>query len=148
MGVTDEWSLRVPVSVSDEWLLAESAHGVVRTRAQRSQMAPALELDELDEEFFVPKTVSTAPSAGRRNFTTVNRALSAIGRLRSCVLLRRTPTQTGSQNSATLPVHELVFCGFLMILSATSHGDFPHNVVGSMRGRPQIGTLLHCLSKT
>ena len=62
------------------------------------------------------------------------------------VQLRRTPTQTASQNSAPLPVHEMVFCGLLMTLSATSDGDFPHNVVGSMRDRPNLGTLLHCLS--
>ena len=87
--------------------------------------------------FFVPGEPRTGTPGEihvkRRNFTTVNRALSAIGRLRSCVLLRRTPTQTASQNSASLPVHKLVFCGLLMTLSATSHGDFPHNVVGSMR---------------
>ena len=77
----------------------------------------------------------------RRNFTTVNRALSAIGRLRSCVLLRRTPTQTASQNSASLPVHKLVFCGLLMTFSATSHGDsvmspLAHRAL-SARGRPR-----------
>ena len=34
--------------------------------------------------FFSAKTVSTVPSARRRNFTTIKRALSAIGRHRSC----------------------------------------------------------------
>ena len=74
-------------------------------------------------------------------FAVKPQALSAIGRLRSCrpdsphgmtVLLRRTPTQTASRHSASLPVHKLVFCGLLMTLSATSNGDFPHNVVGRM----------------
>ena len=32
-----------------------------------------------------------------------------------------------------------------MALSATLHGDFPHNDFGSMRDRPKIGTLIHCL---
>ena len=41
--------------------------------------------------------------------------------------------QTASRHSASLPVHELVFCNHLMTLSsATSHGDFLHNVVGRM----------------
>ena len=63
------------------------------------------------------------------------------------MLLRRTPTQTATRHSDSLHVHKLVFCGLLMILSATSHGDFPINVVGSMlpvcalRSRPfQLGT--------
>ena len=47
---------------------------------------------------------------------------------------------------SSLLVHELVFFGQLMTLSATSDGDFPNNVVGSMRDRPHLGTLLHCLS--
>ena len=38
------------------------------------------------------------------------------------VLLRRTPTQTASQHSALLLVHEMVFCSLLMTLSAASHG--------------------------
>ena len=42
------------------------------------------------------------------------------------VQLRRTPKQTGSQNFASLPVHKLVFCGFLMILSLQLHMEtFP-----------------------
>ena len=40
--------------------------------------------------------------------------------------------QTATRHSASLLVHELVFCGLLMKLSATSYGDFPYNVVGSM----------------
>ena len=40
--------------------------------------------------------------------------------------------QTASRHSASMLVHEMVFCGLLMTLAATSHGDFPHNVVGSM----------------
>ena len=40
------------------------------------------------------------------------------------VLLRRTPTQTATRNTDSLPVHKLVFCSLLMTLSATSHGDF------------------------
>ena len=41
------------------------------------------------------------------------------------VQLRRTPTQTAFRHSASLPVHEMVFCSLLMTLSETSHGDFP-----------------------
>ena len=82
----------------------------------------------------------------RCNFTAVNRALLAIGRLCSCVLLRRTQTQTESRHSVSLPVHELVFCGLLKTLSATSHGDVPHNVEESMQDRRHLGTLLPCLS--
>ena len=48
------------------------------------------------------------------------------------VQLRRTLTQTASRHSAPLPVHEMVFYSLLMTLSANSHGDFHHNVVGSM----------------
>ena len=48
------------------------------------------------------------------------------------MLLRRTPTQTATRHSDSLPDHKLVFCGLLMTLSATSHGDFPINVVGRM----------------
>ena len=44
------------------------------------------------------------------------------------VLLRRTPTQTASRHSASLPVHKMMFCGLLMTLSATSQGDFSHKV--------------------
>ena len=47
------------------------------------------------------------------------------------VLLRRTPTQTASRHSASLPVHKLESLGLPMTLSATSNGDFLHNVVGS-----------------
>ena len=46
------------------------------------------------------------------------------------VQLRKTPTQTAFRHSASLPVHEMVFCSLLMTLSATSNGDFPHNVIG------------------
>ena len=112
----------MPVSVSVEWLLAESP--------RTSGVVP--HSSSTHEEFFVPKTVSTAPSAGRRNFTTVNRALSAIGRLRSCVLLRRTPTQTATRHSDSLPVYELESFGLPMTLSATSNGVFTYKVVGSM----------------
>ena len=40
------------------------------------------------------------------------------------VLLRRIPTQTASRHSASLLVHELVFCGLQITLSATLHGEF------------------------
>ena len=41
--------------------------------------------------------------------------------------------QTITRHSVSLPVHEMVFCSLLMTLSsATSHGDFSHNVIGSM----------------
>ena len=62
------------------------------------------------------------------------------------LLLRRTPTQTATRHSASLPVHKLVFCSLLMTLPANSHGDFPHNDDGSVRGRLKLGTLLHCLT--
>ena len=53
-------------------------------------------------------------------------------RSRMTVLLQRTPTQTASRHSASLPVHELVFFGLPMTHCATSHGDICLNVVGSM----------------
>ena len=51
------------------------------------------------------------------------------------VLLRRTPRQTASRHSDSLPVQELSF-GLPMTLSATSNGDFPHNVVGRLSCLP------------
>ena len=45
------------------------------------------------------------------------------------MLLRRKQTET--RHSASLHVHKLVFYSLLMRVSGTSHGDFPHNVVGS-----------------
>ena len=33
--------------------------------------------------------------------------------------------KTGSRQSDSLPVQEIVFCSLLMKLAATSHGDFP-----------------------
>ena len=62
-------------------------------------------------------------------------------RSRNDCALQRTPTQTTTRHLASLPVYELVFCRLLMTLSATSHGDFPHNVVGRMQRRPHLGTL-------
>ena len=44
-------------------------------------------------------------------------------------LLRRKPTQTITRHFDSLPIYELLFWGGLLTtLSATSHGDFPHNV--------------------
>ena len=55
------------------------------------------------------------------------------------VKFRRNPTQTASLHSASLPVHEMMFCSLLMTLSsATSHWDFPYNVVGSKADRISV----------
>ena len=41
-------------------------------------------------------------------------------------------TQTATRHSDSLPVQELVYLGLLTTLSATTNGNFRHNVVGSM----------------
>ena len=75
------------------------------------------------------------------------RDLSAKGRLRYCrpdspqgmnVLLRRTPSQTAPRHSDSLPVQELASLGLPMTLSATSNGDFPHNVAGRLPCLPNL----------
>ena len=48
---------------------------------------------------------------------------------------RRTPTQNVTRHSDSLPVQELLSLGLPMTSSATSNGNFPHNVVESKADR-------------
>ena len=46
-------------------------------------------------------------------------------------LLRKTPTQTATRNSESLPVQELVSLGLLMTLSELRTGTFPTTSLGA-----------------
>ena len=62
---------------------------------------------------------------GKSELRSVERSEVNLHRL--TVLLRRNTTQIASRYSGSQPVHEKLFCGLRMTLSATSHGDFLSN---------------------